>query len=80
MKALAKHMDLRHLESSPAKDTPEAKAIQELLAKRGINRAAVPVCYNVCWNYHHTLKVSGGNVRHALESVLFDKERLRKNL
>jgi hypothetical protein len=40
-KQMVKHMDLRYLESSPAKDTPEAKQIQELLKARGIGREAV---------------------------------------
>jgi hypothetical protein len=76
-KKVIKHMDLRYLESSPAKDTPEAKAIQDILAKHGIHRAAVPLCYALAWNYHQALKISG-DAQFAEQSVMFDKEKLRR--
>ena len=59
MKAIVRAIDERYLESSPAKDTPEAKQIEAMLAKRGIDRVEMPLAYNITWNYHHFLKVTG---------------------
>lgn len=50
--------ELRLLEASPAKDTPEMKAVESLLTKRGLGRAAAGPCYNFTWNYHHMLRMT----------------------
>lgn len=77
-KQMIKQMDLRYLEGSPAKDTPEAKAIQAMLAKRGISRAAVPLCYNIAWNYQHALRTIG-DANMALDVVRIDKDKLSRH-
>jgi hypothetical protein len=74
-KAIERAIDERYLESSPAKDTPEARQIEEMLARRGIGRVEMPLAYNITWNYHHFLKVTKHPVAARVEV-----DRLMKRL
>jgi hypothetical protein len=47
-----KQIDLRQLEASPAKDTPEAKQIEALLTAHGFDRAALPAAYGYAYEFH----------------------------
>lgn len=59
MQAIVHAIDQRYLDMpSKAKDTPEAKRIEEMLAKRGIGRIEMPLAYNITWNYNHMLRVT----------------------
>jgi hypothetical protein len=56
--AFKQRRELRWFETSPIRDTSEAKAIEALLVKHGVsNRAAVGPCYRIAFNYQHALRV-----------------------
>jgi hypothetical protein len=81
-KKMRRQMDLRYLESSAAKNTPEAKQIEAMLAKRGISRGAIPICYGIAWNYQVALKNLGDNPvaeRIALSHVRPEFEKLQRD-
>lgn len=46
---IQKHMAIKRYEQSPARETDEAYAILDLLAKEGLERAAVPDAYNLAY-------------------------------
>src|SRR5688572_7020848 len=68
--------ELAYLEKSPAKNTPEAKQIQAMLAVRGLDRSLIPACYNIAWNYQLRRKMSGGTPVVAEMSVRSERESL----
>ena len=72
MQRVKKHMDLRYLESSPAKNTPEARQIEAMLAVRGVDRSAVPTAYNIAWNYH-LIYANGKTPERIAKRVVQDK-------
>lgn len=73
---LKTHQYLTQLERSPAKDTPEAKAIQGILADHRISRAAVPIAYGVAQEYHRIKKMTGSEVM-AREVIRPQKNNLK---
>jgi len=46
-----RHIDRLYFDSSPAKDTPEAQEILNMLAAQGVGREAVATAYNGVWMY-----------------------------
>lgn len=50
-----KHLRLKLYNSSPAKDTPECKEIEEILKGYGLGIASVFDAYSIAYRYHHEI-------------------------
>lgn len=49
LESVERHLRLRALVRSPARETPECRALVELARRRGLSLAAVPELYNALW-------------------------------
>lgn len=72
---IAKHLDVRYYEESPAKDTPECREIASLLENEGLGKDAIADAYNAAWDYSQcdTNDVISQLVRDAAVSKIKNK-------
>src|SRR5688572_20001582 len=83
LKEVLRERDLAQIETSPAKDTLEAKQVEDVLAAHGFERAALPAAYSYAYEFHRMSRLMGYDqsegARFHLEGVMrHHRERLER--